>query len=517
MAAQRVLHTFTHHADPVWSLFSSHPNLERFYSGDRKGNIAIVDMERCSDVSEGECILLSSSASSDPSSSPTSSTFPSSQNDPSTSKQPNPLANRSCMGINKIVAMDDAYVWASTSSSSVSMWKDVGKRTKRSPGFRPNGMLDEDPFDQQQDEEDDEPFQMDGMEPATAGGYVPSPSAVPRSGSLRNFDAARSSSPSDPPLPTASYHNKRLSFDFSANSLGPTRSRDSQSVAFAPTSLLPAPIDRAVSFGHSLPPNPSSNDGYTSPLLRNIRKDRINTISASSSNASDNPHQNSSETFTSQLNPPNPTSFSTKHLVHHGVPYESLVNLGSMDSPYGLFSFSGGGGRRADVEISTIYSAASVLSVPHYARHHSHTTDPGVGGAAASVEKQQPPPLLSSRLSTRSEKDLVREAWLEFEEREEVAEAIPVRKRPDGVIEGKHGLVRSLILNDKQHVVTCDTAGGQFFPAFIPGDHQLTNCFPPRMFLAHSSHCRLVDRLLPLRRSDLVRRSSRRPSCFVVG
>ncbi|KAI0094159.1 hypothetical protein BDY19DRAFT_901416 [Irpex rosettiformis] len=37
LATQKCPHTFTHHADSVWSLFSSHPSLEVFNSGDRSG------------------------------------------------------------------------------------------------------------------------------------------------------------------------------------------------------------------------------------------------------------------------------------------------------------------------------------------------------------------------------------------------------------------------------------------------------------------------------------------------
>lgn len=56
----------------------------------------------------------------------------------------------------------------------------------------------------------------------------------------------------------------------------------------------------------------------------------------------------------------------------------------------------------------------------------------------------------------------MKEAKRDFEERDLVADAFPLWTAPVGTIEGKHGLVRSLMLNDRQHVVTCDTAGGEF-------------------------------------------------------
>ncbi|KAG8894581.1 hypothetical protein FRB99_001128, partial [Tulasnella sp. 403] len=45
LTAQRCLHTFAYHTDSVWSLFSNHPNLEVFYSGDRSGLVCKVDVE----------------------------------------------------------------------------------------------------------------------------------------------------------------------------------------------------------------------------------------------------------------------------------------------------------------------------------------------------------------------------------------------------------------------------------------------------------------------------------------
>jgi WD repeat-containing protein 48 len=37
--------------------------------------------------------------------------------------------------------------------------------------------------------------------------------------------------------------------------------------------------------------------------------------------------------------------------------------------------------------------------------------------------------------------------------------AIPMRNRPDQTIEGQHGLMKHVMLNDKKRVLTLDTAG----------------------------------------------------------
>jgi WD repeat-containing protein 48 len=50
-------------------------------------------------------------------------------------------------------------------------------------------------------------------------------------------------------------------------------------------------------------------------------------------------------------------------------------------------------------------------------------------------------------------------ARLKFEDREIASEAVPLRKTPDEVVAGRSGLVRSLLLNDRQHVLTVDTQG----------------------------------------------------------
>lgn len=98
LSAQKCIHAFTHHTESVWSLFSSHPSLEVFYSGDRSGLVCRVDVERAPDISEGECIVLSQSQG----------------------------------GVNTIIAMDDQLVWTASGSSSVTRWKIPPRRNSRS-------------------------------------------------------------------------------------------------------------------------------------------------------------------------------------------------------------------------------------------------------------------------------------------------------------------------------------------------------------------------------------------------
>ncbi|KAF5393440.1 hypothetical protein D9757_000632 [Collybiopsis confluens] len=110
LASQRCLHTFTHHTESVWSLFSSHSSLEIFYSGDRSGLVCRTDVEDCADVSEGECIVLCQDS-----------------HDSATAD-----------GINKIVAIDDALLWTASGSSMIKRWRLPQKRTTRARSVPPD-------------------------------------------------------------------------------------------------------------------------------------------------------------------------------------------------------------------------------------------------------------------------------------------------------------------------------------------------------------------------------------------
>ncbi|KAK7054336.1 hypothetical protein VNI00_003530 [Paramarasmius palmivorus] len=114
---QRCLHTFTHHTDSVWSLYSSHPSLETFYSGDKSGLVCRVDVSGVDDstqmavgsmsvstidgsgydvvpsnmdVGHGECILVAAAGE----------------------------------GVDRLVVLDDRLLWtASGTSSEIKRWR----------------------------------------------------------------------------------------------------------------------------------------------------------------------------------------------------------------------------------------------------------------------------------------------------------------------------------------------------------------------------------------------------------
>ncbi|KAI5123015.1 hypothetical protein M0805_007636 [Coniferiporia weirii] len=105
VSPQRCIYTFTHHTESVWSLFSSHPSLDVFYSGDRSGLVCRVDVEGCDRVAQGECVVLCKDKG-----------------------EPNMAASE---GVSKIIAMDDHLVWTASGSSSIRRWKVPQGRIER--------------------------------------------------------------------------------------------------------------------------------------------------------------------------------------------------------------------------------------------------------------------------------------------------------------------------------------------------------------------------------------------------
>ncbi|BEJ10673.1 hypothetical protein CspHIS471_0100950 [Cutaneotrichosporon sp. HIS471] len=347
----RCLHTFNHHTSSVWSLFSNHPNLERFYSGSRDGHLCVVDVEQCGDMSEGECLVLAR------------------EGEPGV-----PGHYESKTGdeaIRSICAMDDEYVWTATSSSDVHCWRDVGRRVNRLDADHDGASYHQDLGDGA-----DEPLVSAHLDT----GFEPTSIMDPN------------------PL-----RNKRLSIDDTPETLMRTDSRDSRTIAFAP-SPLPRPEGGSPTVGPTSPPaSPGVSSGGVRdrPNPTGYRRSTLSGASIPNSILSEDDEDN---------------------VQLHGLPYESLVCLGLPDSPYsfGLSSHAG-------------MSAASLAS--------------GRG-------PEEPEVMMRDR--SMNPRDLARRA---FEDREVTSEAKPYRRKPIEVIKGSPGLIRSLCLNDRVHALTLDTRG----------------------------------------------------------
>ena len=91
--ASRLLHTFDMHDDSIWSMFSTHPTLDVFYSADRSGLVVKTDLRSCGDKFEldennGVCTALFNENG----------------------------------GVSKVVACGD-YLWTTTSNSCIHRWQ----------------------------------------------------------------------------------------------------------------------------------------------------------------------------------------------------------------------------------------------------------------------------------------------------------------------------------------------------------------------------------------------------------
>ncbi|KAI0659996.1 hypothetical protein C8Q70DRAFT_977330 [Cubamyces menziesii] len=148
----------------------------------------------------------------------------------------------------------------------------------------------------------------------------------------------------------------------------------------------------------------------------------------------------------------------------YGIPFDSLVRLTSPnDTGFGLSAPSMRGN---DPEIATLYSAASVLSVPRMVRSPLPSAFSPPGSAQLPSALRSPSPIHSDTIHSRTRfgeetqtVHAIPRPRAAFDEREVAADAVPLRQEPDEVIHGEHGLVRCVMLNDRVHALTVDTAG----------------------------------------------------------
>ncbi len=301
-------------------------------------------------------------------------------------------------GIRCIVAMDDEYVWTATGSADVKRWRDVGRRLTRLSSDDDGALYEERPNGN-----------VSINVPNGLGGpFVPMP--------ITNHGGA--------------------------NGVLRTDSRDSRTVAFASTTLPPraaptqdvfgSPISQTQSSPQtSLPPRSYGSTGLAIPA--NIR-DRFNGPQQRRSTPSGAPIASS---FASDSSAEGQVPAHSQTL--NGLPYPSLVCLGLPGSPYS-FGFS-----PPQDPLRAVNSRGSISSVPPGL---SSLLKPDMGDGphrgSAVLEREQTQAQI---------------ARMEFEDRQVASDVTPLRKQPDEVIAGRSGLVRSLLLNDRQHVLTVDTEG----------------------------------------------------------
>ncbi|KAH0830595.1 hypothetical protein J3R83DRAFT_2050 [Lanmaoa asiatica] len=191
-----------------------------------------------------------------------------------------------------------------------------------------------------------------------------------------------------------------------------------------------------------------------------------------------------------------------------GVPLSSLVRLAYPNSSFSPSLFMS---RGRDAEVATLYSAASVVSVPGgrspFNTAFQHST--------ALIPSNTQRDMRSHVSTTNIDQDPVHETRTTYTTQElgELAsEATPFNSSPDMVIVGSRGLVRAVLLNDRMHALTVDTMGEIAVWDIVRG----VCCAWMAVLVAESEVARLAIKNgaleRPLRRSENV--SKERPSCL---
>ena len=330
-----------------------------------------VDVEGCGDLSEGECIVICKESS-------------------------DAEEGRGNEGINKIMAMDDLYVWTATGSSTVKRWTNPPRRITRLKDMDTDGEnhLPEAPSAGRL------PF---GLSPANVSPVV-----------MRS------------PMPSL---NKR----------------DSSGISIQDASPPP------------LRPDSPSNSGTKHTQARTHRP-RLSTYST--------PTVTGLSYTSSALNINSGISDGT--LL--GMPYSSLVRLASPHDPYSPAGSSLAFRTTRDAEISTLYSAASIRSVPMNNSRQQQTPvqypSPLISALRGQVDggfaPSSPPSINNPRFAIPADAPrdpAIEQAKEAYDDREFAIDATPLHAHPLDTLQGSHGLVRSVILNDRLHALTVDTAG----------------------------------------------------------
>jgi WD repeat-containing protein 48 len=360
-------------------MYSSHPSLSIFYSGDRSGNVCRVDVDGSASLSEGECVLLCKEV-----------------------RCTDGIGNE---GINSLRVLDDQFVFTATASSTINCWRVPGSRHARI---------------------------AEGAGGET-GRETPTASPAPLAGTAP--------------------------FGFSQDSMQPSLLRSRQRDSFSgeregwARSDSPSSIDRRM-----------ESPTRTSP--RNIPK-HLSSMSMEPL-SSLNPSDSSLHTAVGNAQP-------TSNSNLFGIPYQSLVKLSSASDGWVSPLFP----RVKDSDAATLYSAASIRSVPVPIHQLSFR---GQGEAMrSSVQPQSAINAilrrsrasfdgvtvgtamsgggLGARVAANHPEEMEDAARLAYEIRDVAVDATPVRSRPDYVIQGTQGIVRSVVLNDRWHALTVDTNG----------------------------------------------------------
>ncbi|CDU22947.1 uncharacterized protein SPSC_01577 [Sporisorium scitamineum] len=440
LGEQRCLHTFTHHDDSVWSLFSDHPTLDVFYSGDRQGYVCKVDWERCAEVSEGECVVLCQERD------PTLDDDGPEQDDEVLHHPPDLHRRDAKCGIQKIVALDDTYFWTATGQTSVNRWRDVPRRSEREAIYPIGGMhsrlrelhhrnsFGSPSLTRHSTDTGRSPDSAHVLHPTSVTFAEPSPASFRRDSSALGHGSASAAAMGSPAT--------MLSALQTGMDLPPAN------IPLAAT-LHGIPFDSLVSLAPVSDPY-GDKIGLDSVSVRDPRGHADDSMFSAAPLRSIASHISMDQS--SIMIPATATRSPVVTPIN-----PQLAQIQAMDTPH----------RPASTRSASLrFAPTDQMYEPEgLAKSWESDSDP----EAATPNRQMAEMRLNGKdhdgavgiinEDEDDEEDRAYQARLAFEDRELAQEATPLRQKPDAVIRGSRGLIRSSMLNDRRHVITIDSTG----------------------------------------------------------
>lgn len=386
---QRCLHTFTHHSDSVWTLYSDHPDLDVFYSGDRDGLVCKVDWDRCADVTDGECVVIA-------------------HDSPPLNGPPGFRCDSRQTGVQKVIAIDNSYIWTANTAGDVCRWQDIPLRSSREALY---------------------PITASSPDPCSSRPeHAPTQLPAPRVSALKSRTQSSCSAPS-----SVSFAEDEEKSTWRVN-----HATDGQ---FSPQSSDTRPAMFGIPF-ESLVCLLSPNDAFTAAI-------GIGTTSArgkSHSALPNEPKANAIFSSASLVSIP-----STAHLVTQQTDYsteETPENVAACTAD--VQQVLDNQLRGASARPTSVHSASWRFAA---VTRHSSGTD---------YEQD-------TKESGNRKEEEASEARLAYEERELALDATPLRREPEETIRGIPGLIRSCLLNDRRHCLTIDAKGSIYIWDILSG------------------------------------------------
>ncbi|KAN0059921.1 hypothetical protein ACQY0O_007893 [Thecaphora frezii] len=457
LGEQRCLHTFTHHADSVWSLFSDHPDLDVFYSGDRQGYVCKVDWERCAEVSEGECVVLCRERDEDEDLHGVEVEVDADADAADGYGGRRHGRTDAKAGIQKIVALDDTYFWTATGSSSVHRWRDVPRRAEREalyplggshrhqpgPFGRPSTGGNTNPLDGSSVEAAAPADRSDGVGIA-AQPLSKRPSA--RFGGLAASDAATATLL--PPKGKAASSGSADAVDDAAAAL-------SAGMNLPPGDVEPSATMHGIPFDSLVSLAPISDPygdqiGLGSVSMRDLRGYDDDAAGSNLALRAAMSRLSIDQSRPSLSYPSLPPAVAAVH--------PQIASLQAME----------GHARPASTRSASLRFAPMQQTLDGVARSwRTGSVDGSVDGDEEREQEEdgdegdgdQDDDDDDEYDNDEDDEDATYQKRLAFEDRELADEARPLRMQPDDTIQGSHGLIRSAMLNNRRHVLAISSAG----------------------------------------------------------